>query len=760
VRLQTRIAFLICALAFLGFAGGAAAQTADDYLGRGENAYRLGDLGEAVRQWNQAIGICDITGDVATASNALGRRGEVLGAMGFQSRGIADLAKSLEDAEAVHDDARIAAAAGALGNAYFHAREFVRAQDLLERSLRIARERQLDAVRAATANNLGNLIAAAEKDPDAASALYDEASRYAELSGEGALVATVKTNKARLLLASRADDPAVPALLDAASERLLREPPSHARTLAEIAAGRLAAGGAGPELSALSYRLLRQAVLDAGTTHDERTLSLAYGYLGELYLANKRPADAQVLLQRAIFAAQQADASDIGFRWEWGSGRILAAAGDIDAAIAAYRRAVGELEAIRQDIPIEYLNGRSSFRENIGPIYYQLADLLLRRSGAPEPTRETQQLLGEARDTIETLKTAELRDYFHDRCIIDLEAKQKAIDIVGIRTAAIYPIILPDRLELLVTLGKEERRITVAVDEPRLTAEIRRFRELLEKRGTNEYRGPARQLYDWIVRPLESELARAGVDTLVFIPDGPLRTIPMAALYDGKDFLVARYSVVVTPGLTLVDPKPLKPPQDRLALYAGISESVQGFAALPSVKTEIDSASRVQPGKILENADFQTGSIGQQLKDVPYSIVHIASHAEFTGDPDQSFLLTYNGKLTLDQLEGAVKLGKYREDALELLVLSACTTAAGDDRAALGLAGIAIKAGARAAVASLWYVNDQATAALIGRFYQGISEAGLSKAEALRRAQIALMADPRFRHPAYWSGFLLIGDWL
>jgi CHAT domain-containing protein len=739
-----------------------AAQTAADYLGRGEEAYRLGDLGQAIRQWGMAIGVCDITGDIATKSNALGHRGEALEAMGFEASAIGDLKKSLDAAEATKDGPLIAAAAGSLGNAYFHARDFAPARDLLQRSLDIARAQGLESVRAATANNLANLVASAYMDRDMASALYDEAASYAERAGERALLATVETNKARLLLASptMADTAAAAAVLAAAEQNLSREPQSHARTLAAIAVGHLAAGVAGQDLSALAYRVLRQAATDAGADHDERALSLAYGDLGELYLAKKRPADARALLQKAIFAAQDADAPDISYRWEWDRGRILAASGDLDGAIAAYRRAVASLERVRPDIPIEYQNGQSSYRETIGPIYYELADLLLRRSGDNETAAETGALLREARDAVETLKTAELRDYFHNRCIINLDASETAIDAVGRKTAAIYPIMLPDRLELLVSLNHDLRRFTVPIGEAQLTAEVRRFRMLLEKVGTREFLGPARQLYAWIIAPLADELARAGVDTLIFVPDGSLRTIPLAALYDGNEPLIAKYAVAVTPGLTLVDPKPLEAPQDRVVLYAGLSVSVQGFVALPNVTREIAAADKVQPGKILENEAFRTNTIEQQIKSVPYSIIHIASHAEFTGDPDRSYLLTYDGKLTLDQLESAVKLGTFRQEPLELLVLSACSTAAGDDRAALGLAGVAVKAGARAALASLWFVNDQAAAALLDKFYEGISKEGLSKAMALRRAQLAIMAEPRFHHPAFWSDFLLIGDWL
>jgi len=148
------------------------------------------------------------------------------------------------------------------------------------------------------------------------------------------------------------------------------------------------------------------------------------------------------------------------------------------------------------------------------------------------------------------------------------------------------------------------------------------------------------------------------------------------------------------------------------------------------------------------------------LETEPYSAVHIASHASFGENSDDSFILTHDGQISLDQLAAYVGLFRFREKPLDLLMLSACETAAGDDRAALGLSGIAVKAGARSAVGSLWPVNDEAASVLVEHFYQGLHEPGLSRAQALRRAQLAQLADRRYRHPAYWAPFILISNWL
>jgi len=163
---------------------------------------------------------------------------------------------------------------------------------------------------------------------------------------------------------------------------------------------------------------------------------------------------------------------------------------------------------------------------------------------------------------------------------------------------------------------------------------------------------------------------------------------------------------------------------------------------------------------VLRNQEFTSPNMERELNQTPFSIVHIASHGQFEGDVDNTFLLTYDDKMSMNALEQFIGTTKFRDDAVELLTLSACQTAAGDDRAALGLAGVAVKAGARSALATLWTVNDPASAALVSEFYNQLQDPTVSKAEALHRAQLLLSEDLRYWHPGYWSPFLLIGNWL
>jgi CHAT domain-containing protein len=164
---------------------------------------------------------------------------------------------------------------------------------------------------------------------------------------------------------------------------------------------------------------------------------------------------------------------------------------------------------------------------------------------------------------------------------------------------------------------------------------------------------------------------------------------------------------------------------------------------------------------VLLDAEFGAEAFAAAVAERPFGIVHIASHGEFTADVSESFLLAWDQKLSMDRLAEIVSTTRFRsEQPLELLALSACETAAGDDRAALGLAGVALRAGARSALASLWAVNDEASAELVSAFYAGLESPGVSRAEALRRAQVQILADPRMRHAFYWSPFLMISNWM
>jgi CHAT domain-containing protein len=164
------------------------------------------------------------------------------------------------------------------------------------------------------------------------------------------------------------------------------------------------------------------------------------------------------------------------------------------------------------------------------------------------------------------------------------------------------------------------------------------------------------------------------------------------------------------------------------------------------------------PTRLLLDEYFTREQLVSSLQERPFEIVHLATHGQFSSDPQQTFILTWDGPVNLNEFERLLRSGTAR--SIELLVLSACQTAQGDKRAALGLAGIAVRSGARSTLASLWPVQDASSAQLMMSFYHELMRSGVGKAQALRRAQLSLLQQPQYKHPFYWAAFVLVGLWI
>lgn len=731
-------------------------------LDEGLHAFHQGAFETAVARWTEALQAYDQEGDVRGRLTVLLNLSDAHLALGQHRQAKGRLEAALELAERLDDQGQIAAALASLGNVHIAIGPPETAETHLRRSLTIARDRR-DAVLAATVlNNLGNLQASQSKLAEAAAA-YTEAVAIAEGQGRRALAARALANAA--IVARRAGRVgAARALLDRASAHLEQAGPAH-----EIAVVLVNLGVAYRDLRPVlprdadalllqAWSVLNRAAGMAESLGDRRTASYAWGFFGALYEDERRFPEALRVTRKAIFAAQQVHAPESLYRWEWQAARLLRKTGAIDEALAAYRRAVQALESIRPELAIRYAAPEASFRESVGAVYFELVDLLLRQSERAPDRNQVEALLTEARDTVESLKVAELRDYFRDDCVDLALSKVTRLDVVSPKSAVVYPIVLPDRTEILVTLPGGFRRFVVPVGREALTDEVLRFRRMLEKRTTRQYLPHAQRLYAWLIRPFESSLPPE-IDTLVFVPDGPLRTIPMSALHDGTQFLIAKYALAITPGLRLTDPRPISRERARV-LGVGVAAAVQGFPPLPEVLVELQALRDIFPGQTLLNEEFSVRNMERRLKEEEFTILHVASHGQFGGQVDRTFLLAFDDKLTIDRLDQLVGLFQFRETPLELLTLSACDTAVGDERAALGLAGVAVKAGARSALATLWNINDVASSDLVTEFYRQLQDPTVSRAGALQRAQMKILTDPRYEHPGFWSPFLMINNWL
>jgi len=514
-------------------------------------------------------------------------------------------------------------------------------------------------------------------------------------------------------------------------------------------------------------QLLARAIQQARILKDPRAESYALGQLGQLYEKNQQWAEAENLTQQALILAQGINAPEITARWQWQLGRILKQQGegtgetelalrDRLASIAAYTTAVKTLQSLRGDLVAINPDIQFSFRESVEPIYRQLVQLLL---SPPNHEEVSQENLKQARQVMESLQLAELDNFFREAC---LKAQPEPIDQVDAGAGVIYPIILPDRLAVILSLpGQPLRHYETRLPQSEVESLLEQWLGSLNPAFSKQERlRLSQQVYDWLIRPAQNQLSQSGVKTLVFVPDGFLGNLPMAALHDGQQYLVEKYRIALSPGSQLWEPRSLIPNQLK-ALTGGLSEARQGFSPLPAVELEVKQIAATMPSEVLLNQKFTSTTLEEQIQQVSFPIVHLATHGQFSSKAEDTFLLTWDGRINVKDLDRLLR-AREREDAnpIELLVLSACQTATGDKRAALGLAGLAVRSGARSTLATLWSVRDQSTAKLMSEFYRDLTLPKMTKAEALRQAQLTLLKTPQYEHPFYWAPFVLIGNWL
>jgi CHAT domain-containing protein/tetratricopeptide (TPR) repeat protein len=741
------------------------AGSAAELRSAGESAWRRGAFADAAACWLAEARRAAASASSAAEADALLRAGHALRAAGTLEHARSAFELAAARARAAGDTGAELQALAGLGETDLALGELEAAGQTLDAALERARAADDTGLVASIQNARGNALVRRGR-PGEAIAAYAEAERQARAHGDVALAVRSGANGVRA--AAQSDAAGRPEGLDARIDALLEEadalPDGQSkarvlihlgRTLQELAEREREGRRSRRRRAAEAFGTAAQSAAQAGA---ERSRSFALGYQAQIYAAAGRGPEALELTRRAIYAAEIADAPDALYRWQAQAGRLARAAGQTGAALASYRQAVRTLGRLRSENAFGYGGTRPSFLESARPVYDELVDLLLLRAAFAEDREARQALLVETRDTLEALKAAELRDYFRDECA-DAQTEASLESIPG--TVVVYPIALPDRLELIVGDASGLRRFASAVDRERLEAEVHALRHLLEKRTTNEYRRPARQLYTWLIGPIEPVLEAASVDALVFVPGDALRTIPMSALIDPEtgQFLIEQYPVALTPGLTLTEPRRIEREGVEL-LAAGLSVSRHGFPALEYTQQEIEASHRVFEGQALVDEQFVVSSLRRELEQRQFGIVHIASHGEFASDSADSFLLTYDDRMSMEHLADMVDMTRFRGQPIELLTLSACETAAGDDRAALGLAGVALRAGARSALATLWSVNDEVTAELVSSFYARLGDPERSRAQALQSAQLEVLRRERYAHPGYWSPFMLISSWL
>ncbi|MFH7029839.1 MAG: CHAT domain-containing protein [Heteroscytonema crispum UTEX LB 1556] len=516
-------------------------------------------------------------------------------------------------------------------------------------------------------------------------------------------------------------------------------------------------------LLTLTSQLLATAIQQSRDLGDKRTEAYALGSLGSLYEQTGQLTEAQKLTQQALILAQATNAPDIIYPWQWQLGRLLKKQNDIKGAIALYDAAVDTLQSLRSDLVKVNQDIQFSFRDSVEPVYRESVELLL-QSQQGTPNAKT---LDKARQRIEALQLAELDNFFREAC---LQGERVAIDKIVDRdnpsAAILYPIILPQQLQVIVKIPKQplgyySTNIPQAEVE-KIAAQLRL--NLVQPAAKNAVKEDAQQVYNWLIKPIEAELAKSGVNTIVFVLDGALRNLPMSALYDGQQYLVEKYAVALSVGLQLTAPKSLG--QEKLrALTAGLTQpppEYSNFPPLPAIKSEFNliTEAGVSTTSLLDR-QFTKKALENKVNASPYNVIHLATHGQFSSRREDTFILAADGPINVVQFDTLFSnRDETRPEAVQLLVLSACQTAAGDNRAALGLAGAAVRAGARSTLASLWQIDDESTALFVGAFYRELKGGNVTKAQALRGAQLQLLQHPNYNSPSFWSAYVLIGNWL
>lgn len=744
----------------------------------------------AFTTWEKAAQRYQQIGDRTNHIRTQLRQARALQALGFHRRAIHDILEplraSLESAESTPEKAL---GLQELSEAYQTAESLEKARQTAAEALAIAQESQSSAAISSASLRMGNVetvLAAeyrsrqqtseADATTDTAITFYQQAinqdanqgnksvsnSLRASLNQLSALVDAERVNKANQLW---------PVIAQQINQLSPHRDSIYAHINLADSLMHLTRFRADDAPLNMARQLLEKAQTQAETLSDNRAQAHVLGYLGQSYQMLDKLQAAETYTSRAVLLAQQVNAPDLSYRWYAQLGEILEAQGDQPGAIAAYSGAVNALKQLRSDLVNISPEIRFSFQKSVNPIHRRLINLLLAlKAGNP-----SQQNLLRARDAIESLREAELVNFLRAACL-DGQVTQQTYAVEGTETTAfIHTLILRDRLELIVKLPGEQslRNYTQLITESELDQLAATLRERISTTyysNSGAFKRPAEQLYQSLFSAapkqggpsLSQDLATHSTQTLAFVLDSSLRNVPISALYDSasQDFVLNQYQISITPGFQLLNAYPGQ--RRRLsALTFGLTEARQGFEALPSVKQEVEGmCDSVSCNTQFDEAFTQTQFL-QRASQGSAPIVHLATHGQFGAQLDSTFVLTWDDSLSISDFNQWLQSDERSLAATELLVLSACETAVSDDRTALGLAGVAVRAGARSTLASLWRVDDRMTALMMPKFYEALAQQGTTKGKALQIAkQYIIEQYPEYKHPFYWSAFVLVGNWL
>jgi CHAT domain-containing protein len=490
-------------------------------------------------------------------------------------------------------------------------------------------------------------------------------------------------------------------------------------------------------------QLVSEATALAESLDSARALSFAYGIAGDLKAQQTALTAAENDYTQALSLAQSVQAFDIAYDWAYKLAQLNEAVGRRVEAAEFYDSSIEALSQVREDLIAVNSELRFNFSDKIEPVYRDYLRFLVAEGDADLP---------QAINIHESLQLAQLENFLRCGRLISSEANAQGV-------ATIHIINLDETIEVIISRSNEVHAYNVlaadvlpAAENLSLNLQSPAFLEVAE----SDFLPYANILYDRLIRPAIEAGYISSTEPLSFALDSPFQTIPMGILHDGQQYLATTH--LLSNSLQLQ--QPTSPAGSDRGLFAGLSElapsfseplAPSGIGPLPETDFEADSLKRYLHSDVLLNQDFTATQLEQEIAAQDYKIVHISTHGQFSSVPEQTFLAAW------DELVDIRKMAQIFQGAksIDLLVLSACQTAAGDDRAALGLAGLAVQSGARSAIASLWLVDSTGSSVLMDRFYEGLKQ-GLNQAEALQQAQMTLLQSTAFSHPFYWAPFILV----
>ena len=707
-----------------------------------------GNFSEAISCWEKAIKIYEAQNNQKLLAKALTDQAQVYLSQGNFRKATILISSVIEIAEKIKDTTIQTVAWGVLGNTHFGQGNYNEALAAYQESFKQAEKINNSKYITIAANNLFSLFTARSTkystELEAAIAQEDKETiaRLSFLANKDRKNALFVANRA--LLEADGGLPEFTALtnllslspnsdyLARAQNILLSLPNSRNKAYAIVKLSKYID-------SNLKIETLEWANSVAGSIGDSRAQSFALGEIGNVYEQSNQFDQALSFTQSAIVAAQRD--GDSLYKWQWQAGRILTSTGNSDQAITAYKSAISTLQSIRSDIINASSDLQFDVRDEVEPVYRELITLLL-DSGRVE----------EALPIFNLLKLTELQDFFGDECLEIASAiftLQKSAK--NSNDALIYSIILREKTYVILRLPNNTiKSYPVKLAAKELQDYIVKFRFALQESGNPEYLKLSKELYDLLIRPLKADLAISKPNNLVFVSDGVLQNLPMAALYDGKHFLVQNYSISTSLGLKL---KISVQDKQRKSLIFGLTVDIPPFGSLLNVDKETQRISNTLGVSRFLDRDFTSTNLEKQIQQQKPSVIHIATHAFFGGTAQRTFLQAFDKRIALKEFE---KIIRESRNSIDLLTLSACETASGDNRTTLGLAGIALRNNVKNILATLWSINDTRTVILMDEFYKQLNVPDTTEAEALRQAQIKMIE--KNTHPSVWSSFILVSN--